>query len=914
MKRVVLLISLILLTGCTLESEHSETSSAPIDDEVAPSITLSGEQSISVCINETFVDPSVTYSDNYDQEPVLVTRNEVDILNPGTYKIYYQVKDSSDNLSAELSRDVTVEYCIPELTLIEVIPDLQSVFLDYEMIDKSGISNLVKLELLLDGEVVLLLDDIHHFEYNLDPLYSNSTYQVDLTYSYEINGEETELVNSSSFTTLSYTPVNVEMIDTICGVDFIDFSIVFDDVDRLGYLNNYKVYLETELIHSEEIVMNSGLHYKIENLFSNSEYHFVFSYSYDMNDGNGLVIDKTEFDFYTEGHSIPSVNQEIEHIGYNDFTFNTLITDSSQVIDSIIIELIDEGNVVGVIDNPEVMQGLMFQELLTDHDYILRTIYQFNLDDRAGDITIIEDEIIRTNQLPSPVMDVNIVESGYDVVSFEVNITDEFDLLTNISITLMDNNDVIETIINPDDFSNLIFDNLLSNHNYWINVTYEFEKPSIIGVIEENILDTLEIGNYPGQFKTLEYQLPTFYLEEVVITANSISFDVDYDMDYDHMDAEIIVSVDYIEIRNGENSESLVPEFDGPILFDDLFANTEYSIFMQLKYNMHDGLGNQTIIVPILSETTLKTVALSEPNINIPITIETTQYTLDFPLEVIDDDSVIVGDFVIALYDGEILIEEETIVVVLMPSNMSITYDNLMSNVEYTIVVTTTIDLQDGFDAFNISKTWTVTTDAKEIPSTELNTRGGEDYIDVKVDLNDVDLTIKQFKIELILDDVVLETIYDTEIYTFADLTATTYTVKLILEYDLNDGDGWQSLELSKEEEPDAAPSIQSDIMINQITHTTTTVEFSLNINISQTDGDIQDDILTVSLYDNGVEISVITVDLINGTTEGLVFNDLDPDTEYQIVVSGLFDMNDGFGYCEYRFSSANFRTDMGEI
>ncbi len=83
----------------------------PVPDSTIPVITLVGNPVISLTIDQAFVDPGVTASDDIDGDitaNVIVGGNTVNPTIVGTYIITYNVTDSSGNAAEEVTRTVKV--------------------------------------------------------------------------------------------------------------------------------------------------------------------------------------------------------------------------------------------------------------------------------------------------------------------------------------------------------------------------------------------------------------------------------------------------------------------------------------------------------------------------------------------------------------------------------------------------------------------------------------------------------------------------------------------------------------------------------------------------------------------------------------------------------------------------------------
>ncbi len=78
------------------------------EDKEKPVITLKGDKTITVKLNEKFVDPGVTITDNVDKDLKAEITGKVDTSKAGTYTLTYTVKDKAGN-EASVTRTVIVE-------------------------------------------------------------------------------------------------------------------------------------------------------------------------------------------------------------------------------------------------------------------------------------------------------------------------------------------------------------------------------------------------------------------------------------------------------------------------------------------------------------------------------------------------------------------------------------------------------------------------------------------------------------------------------------------------------------------------------------------------------------------------------------------------------------------------------------
>ena len=106
-----------------------------IKDTIVPIIELSGARFINLNYQESYIEPGVTVSDNYDtSDNITITKyykyqsssdvSSVDISNIdtnvlGIYTIYYNAIDSNNNISTDVSRQITVEDITPPVITLQ---------------------------------------------------------------------------------------------------------------------------------------------------------------------------------------------------------------------------------------------------------------------------------------------------------------------------------------------------------------------------------------------------------------------------------------------------------------------------------------------------------------------------------------------------------------------------------------------------------------------------------------------------------------------------------------------------------------------------------------------------------------------------------------------------------------------------
>ena len=95
----------------------------PIEDTIAPVITLNGTPTVNLAVGETYTDAGATANDNVDGDITenIVTTSTVDTTTTGTYTVIYDVNDTAGNSAVQVSRTVVVNTVVVADTTAPVI-------------------------------------------------------------------------------------------------------------------------------------------------------------------------------------------------------------------------------------------------------------------------------------------------------------------------------------------------------------------------------------------------------------------------------------------------------------------------------------------------------------------------------------------------------------------------------------------------------------------------------------------------------------------------------------------------------------------------------------------------------------------------------------------------------------------------
>ena len=274
-------------------------------------------------------------------------------------------------------------------------------------------------------------------------------------------------------------------------------------------------------------------------------------------------------------------------------------------------------------------------------------------------------------------------------------------------------------------------------------------------------------------FITLAKAVPVVEIQNLASTQTGVSFGIDVE------DVDGVGAVSKIELLHG-NDAPVVASDNTVRAFEDLLSNNEYKVRVTYTYDLNDGNGKQNVV----AEKSVKTLAKAKPTVSVENAVAT-QTSVAFDVAVTDTDSVGAISKIELVHDGG---------VVVATSGDVRTFENLLSDNEYKIVVTYTYDLNDGVGEQTIKAEKTITTLAKAKPTVSIeNLTSEQDYIEFDVNYVDVDEIGGITDISLFSDNAKVATTAVTDHIKFEGLeSGKKYTIAIEYAYDRNDGKGEQ--------------------------------------------------------------------------------------------------------------------------
>ena len=205
----------------------------------------------------------------------------------------------------------------------------------------------------------------------VDNLLSNNVYVLVAEYE---NLGKTESIRLELLTATNAVP-EVSIVNPSATQTTVGFDIKYTDVDNVGAIT------KIELVHANGTVTADSTDVRVfENLLSNNEYTLKVTYTYDLNDGIGIITEEKKLTVRTLAKEMPHIRIATSNISYNKFDITIFENDSDNVGSISKLELIDENGNVREYD----VSVRTFENLGTEMTYTVRVTYTYDLNDGVG--------------------------------------------------------------------------------------------------------------------------------------------------------------------------------------------------------------------------------------------------------------------------------------------------------------------------------------------------------------------------------------------------------------------------------------------------------------------------------------------------------------------------------------------------
>ena len=642
----------------------------------------------------------------------------------------------------------------PTVELVDVVAGQSDVTFGVETVDKDNVGRISAVELLRENAVVATMDGNARKFTNL---LSDTRYTLRVTYSYNLNdgkGERAVCATQNFATQAKYVP-QVNIAKVVATTNSVTFVVNVYDRDNVGSLSRI------ELLHGDgqPIVANANVR-SFEGLLSDNVYTLNAVYAYDLNDGLGVRTLQATSQFATTAVTAPTVNIAKVNPSKTSVTF---VVDSDDPYGVLTLEqiLLTHGN--DDIIAADSTSARSFQNLLSDNLYTIKVVYSFDLNDGTGKQTLFVTSTFATLAKQTPSFKISDLSAGKRDVAYNLIITDIDGVgAVTLSEVLLGGSKFADST----DSATRQFGNLLSNNVYALHVVYGYDLNDGLGMRQTEQTTT---------FTTLAMTEPSVSANNVYATKSGVTFDVDT------TDVDNVGAISAVELLHGDD-QPIVAANVNLRTFDGLMSANNYVLRVTYTYDLCDGVGARTKTSSVQFTTLPKTT----PSLYVS-NVSATKDGASFGVVVTDVDEVGAVQAILFERDGESIALDDVALR---------TVGGLLSDNEYVLRVVYLYDLCDGVGEQTTEATYTFTTLAKQLPQVSIgNFVVTRNSLRADIGSTDVDGVGAVSAVRLYNGDKLVATADVAQRVLFDNLTAdTNYTIAVDYTFDLNDGQGTQTL------------------------------------------------------------------------------------------------------------------------
>ncbi|MBO5415177.1 MAG: leucine-rich repeat domain-containing protein, partial [Clostridia bacterium] len=435
--------------------------------------------------DENYSDREIVSIELYQGETKIkdieTTANSIDELlsnNEYTVIVEYKNNGKTDNIYLTFT---TVAKAKPKVSVTRSSITQTSVEFGVSFTDIDGVGEITKIELLhKNGNRTAENTAIRSFS----GLLSNNTYTVKVTYTYDLNdgkGEQTS-AETLELKTAAKTIPTLSITNPSKTQTSVGFGIDYRDPDAVGVIN------KIELVHARlGTVSADNLNVReFKNLLSNNIYTVNVTYTYNLNDGQGDHIEIKKLDIKTDAKTEPTVTINNPTKTQTSVGFGVDITDIDNICTVTSVELVHATRGTLAAENVSVRE---FENLLSNNIYTVKVTYTYDLNDGDGVHTKSVTLDIRTEAKLKPVIE--IADLDYNIKHIEFNVTEtDVDNTGGVTKVELYQGDTLARTSNS--LTSALFEELLSDTEYTVKITYEYDLNDGVGKHTETVTQTVK--------------------------------------------------------------------------------------------------------------------------------------------------------------------------------------------------------------------------------------------------------------------------------------------------------------------------------------------------------------------------------------------------------------------------------------
>jgi len=270
-------------------------------------------------------------------------------------------------------------------------------------------------------------------------------------------------------------------------------------------------------------------------------------------------------------------------VGSTSMSATVNVADPSRLIEQfgniIKFYITNESSIITSFELELGINNIEYDKLLTDMSYEYAVMSVFDAFDGEGNrVNILSQSELKT----TPIIAIDSITTTKTSASFELDVNDENNAGSITAIELYLEDELVQT---ASDVNSRSFDNLLSNTDYEIKVSFEYDLNDGEGKRTHKITTSTT---------TFSKMSPIISVINILATQDAVSFDLDIE-DEDNVGQVESISLYQNDILINSLEDLSVREFTG------LLSNNEYLIEVIYTYDLNDGQGPKEKIGTIIN-------------------------------------------------------------------------------------------------------------------------------------------------------------------------------------------------------------------------------------------------------------------------------------------------------------------------
>ena len=662
-------------------------------------------------------------------------RVTVDNLDSGTP--YYLIVDYKFNNSdgagiQSTSNGLCNNIYTNQKTSVDVSADnfeigYDKVSFDFVMEDPSGVLVDTYYIEVRDEETQAVIDIINNPQTGrvvIDGLKSGKHYSFKLVYTYNMNDGNGNIEVShylwSSYTT-AYSPVDVSINSVTTGYETITFTLSVNDKDGI-LKDDFHINIKDENGTIVKTIDNPEAgEITVTGLNSDTKYFIELVYTYNMNDGQGdLVNTRTVWSGNTKKYTPVNIHINNVSTDYEEISFTLNIDDKdNRLTGNYYVNIVtEEGVVVDTLDSPESGE-YKFSNLNANTTYHIEIVYTYDLNNGNGPVEVKEELWFgSTKEYGAVNVTLNNLSTNEESIRFTINVDDEFGVLVGdvyVDIVHDSTLTVVETI-KVTSGEEIVIDGLLSNNDYSLVIRY---------------VSDMKDGNGPTEKATTVWYGHTNAYDAVNVNITNFTYDKE-SLTFDYIaenpkGLDVIVIIEIYDHNIGELVTTYNPTL-GSNTISGLRSDRYYRVNVRYIVDYNDGADPVENWLGDIYY--FQTESYDVPNVNVD-NVTTTETTLSFDVFVDDKNNHILDITADLMYDGRV---EQTMTI---EGSGRYTFENTYSSTNYEVIITVTFDRNTGHEETITRSAFGYTSDYAEPKVGVTNVRTDENSITFDLDIDD---------------------------------------------------------------------------------------------------------------------------------------------------------------------------------